>query len=196
MDKLKIALPILVEGRYDKIKLSSIVDGNIITTDGFAIFNDKEKLALVRRIAEGGIILLCDPDGGGAQIRRFLSGALPADRIYHLHIPAIPGKERRKKAAGRAGTLGVEGVDAELLRSLLAPFSGDAPQRRAALSKADLYADGLSGGKGSAERRVAVAERLSLPKNLSPNAFLAAVNLLCTEEEYRAALSEVTYDPT
>ena len=192
MDKLKIALPILVEGRYDKIKLSSIVDGNIITTDGFAIFNDKEKLALVRRMAVGGIIVLCDPDGGGAQIRRFLSGALPSDKIYHLHIPAIEGKERRKKTAGRAGTLGVEGVDAELLRSVLAPFAGDTPPLRATLSKADLYADGLSGGEGSADRRAAVADRLSLPKNLSPNAFLAAVNLLCTEEEYRAALCEVT----
>ena len=192
MDKLKIALPIVVEGRYDKIKLSSFVDGNIITTDGFAVFNDKEKLSLIRRMAEGGVILLCDPDGGGAQIRRFLSGALPPDKIYHLPIPAIPGKERRKKVGGRAGTLGVEGVDVTLLRSLLAPFAGDAPPVRASLTKADLYADGLSGGVGSAERRMAVAERLSLPKNLSPNAFLAAVNLLCTEKEYRAALSEVT----
>ena len=192
MDKLKIALPIIVEGRYDKIKLTSIVDGNVITTDGFAIFNDKEKLALLRRMAQDGVILLCDPDGGGAQIRRFLSGALPAEKIYHLHIPAIPGKERRKKVGGRAGTLGVEGVDADLLRSLLAPFAGEAPPARAGLTKADLYADGLSGGEGSAERRAALCERLSLPKNLTPNAFLAAVNLLCTEEEYRAALSEVT----
>ena len=117
---------------------------------------------------------------------------MPPDKIYHLHIPAIKGKERRKKTAGRAGTLGVEGVDAELLRSVLAPFAGDTPPSRAALTKADLYADGLSGGEGSADRRAAVADRLSLPKNLSPNAFLAAVNLLCTEEEYRAALSEVT----
>ena len=192
MDKLKIALPIIVEGRYDKIKLTSFVDGNIVTTDGFAIFNDKEKLALLRRMAKDGVILLCDPDGGGAQIRRFLSGALPADKIYHLHIPAIPGKERRKKVGGRAGTLGVEGVDSDLLRSLLAPFAGEAPPARAGLTKADLYADGLSGGEGSAERRAALCERLSLPKNLTPNAFLAAVNLLCTEEEYRAALSEVT----
>ena len=135
MDKLKIAMPILVEGRYDKIKLTSLVDGNIITTDGFAIFNDKEKLALVRRMAVDGIIVLCDPDGGGAQIRRFLSGALPSDKIYHLHIPAIEGKERRKKTAGRAGTLGVEGVDAELLRSVLAPFAGDTPPSRAALTR-------------------------------------------------------------
>ena len=191
MDKLKISLPIIVEGRYDKIKLTSLVDGNIITTDGFAIFNDKEKLSLLRRMAKDGVILLCDPDGGGAQIRRFLSGALPSDKIYHLHIPAIPGKERRKRTAGRAGTLGVEGVDNEILRTLLAPFAGDAPPARAALTKADLYADGLSGGDGSADRRAAVAERLSLPKNLTPNAFLAAVKLLCTEEEYRAALNEV-----
>jgi ribonuclease M5 len=192
MDKLQIALPIVVEGRYDKIKLSSIVDGTIIPTDGFALFNDKEKQALLRRLAKDGIIVLTDPDGGGKQLRSFLSGLLGTEGVYHLHVPAEKGKERRKRTAGKAGLLGVEGIEADTLRALLAPFAGDAPPLRASLTKADLYADGLSGGEGSADRRAAVAERLSLPKNLSPNAFLAAVNLLCTEEEYRAALCEVS----
>ena len=193
MAKPSIALPIVVEGRYDKIKLSSIVDADIITTDGFAIFNQKEKTALLRRLAAGrGVIVLTDPDGGGRVIRSYLSGALSGERVYHLHIPATPGKERRKKTAGRAGLLGVEGADPEVLLSLLAPFTSDAPARRAALTKADLFADGLSGGEGSKEKRAALATRLSLPPDLSPNALLAAINLLFTEEEYRAALSEVT----
>ncbi len=193
MNKPKIALPIIVEGRYDKIKLSSIVDANIFTTEGFALFHDKERLALLRRMAEGdGVIVLTDPDGGGRQIRSFLSGALGGGRLYHLHIPAVAGKERRKKTAGKAGLLGVEGADPSVLLSLLSPFTGDTVPRRAALTKADLFADGLSGGEGSAARRAAVAKTLSLPPDLSPNAFLAAINLLFTEEEYRAALSEVS----
>lgn len=192
MDKLKIALPIVVEGRYDKIKLSSIVDGTIITTDGFAIFNDKEKQSLLRRLAEGGIIVLTDPDGGGKQLRSFLSGLLGVGEVYHLHVPAERGKERRKREAGKAGLLGVEGIEADTLRALLAPFAGDVPARRATLTKADLYADGLSGGDGSAERRAALAKRLALPPDLTPNALLAAINLLVSEEEYRAALAEVS----
>ena len=192
MNKPKITLPIIVEGRYDKIKLSSIVDANIFTTEGFALFHSKERLALLRRMAEGdGVIVLTDPDGGGHQIRSFLSGAL-GGKLYHLHIPAVAGKERRKKTAGKAGLLGVEGADPAVLLSLLSPFTGDAVPRRAALTKADLFADGLSGGEGSAARRASVAKTLSLPPDLSPNAFLAAVNLLFTEEEYRAALSEVS----
>ncbi len=191
--KPSIALPVVVEGRYDKIKLSSIVDADIITTDGFAIFNQKEKTALLRRLAEGrGVIVLTDPDGGGRVIRSYLAGVLRGERVYHLHIPAERGKERRKKTAGRAGLLGVEGTAPDILLSLLAPFTEEAPVRRASLTKADLYTDGLSGGEGAKEKRAALAVRLSLPPDLSPNALLAAINLLFTEEDYRAALRDVT----
>ena len=192
MDKPKIRLPIIVEGRYDKIKLSSIVDANIFTTEGFALFHDKERLALLRRMAEGeGVIVLTDPDGGGRQIRSFLSGALGGGKLYHLHIPAVAGKEKRKRTAGKAGLLGVEGADPAVLLSLLSRFEGEEVPSRASLTKADLYADGLSGGDASSARRAAVARALSLPPDLSPNALLAAINLLFTEEEYRAALREV-----
>jgi ribonuclease M5 len=191
--KPKVALPILVEGRYDKIKLSSIVDANILTTEGFSIFHDKEKLALLRRLAkDGGIIVLTDPDGGGRQIRSFLSGALGTARIHHLHIPAVHGKEKRKKQAGRSGLLGVEGADPEVLTRLLSPFYTDTRPSRASLTKADLFADGLLGGDMSAERRASLSSRLGLPADLSSNALLSAINLLFSEEEYRAALSEVT----
>ena len=191
-ERLRIPLPIVVEGRYDKIKIASIAEAEILTTDGFSLFNDREKRALLRRMARDGIIVLTDPDGGGKQIRTFLSALLGEGKVYHLHVPAVAGKEARKRTAGRAGLLGVEGADPDVLRALLAPFAGGAPAARAALTKADLFADGLSGGEGSAERRRALAVRLGLPPDLTPNALLAAVNLLCTEEEYRAALSEVT----
>ena len=191
-ERLRIPLPIVVEGRYDKIKIASIAEAEILTTDGFSLFNDREKRALLRRMARDGIIVLTDPDGGGKQIRTFLSALLGEGTVYHLHVPAVAGKEARKRTAGRAGLLGVEGADPDVLRALLAPFAGGAPAARAALTKADLFADGLSGGEGSAERRRALAVRLGLPPDLTPNALLAAVNLLCTEEEYRAALSEVT----
>ena len=188
----KIKEVIVVEGRYDKIKIASIAEAEILTTDGFSLFNDREKRALLRRMAKDGIIVLTDPDGGGKQIRTFLSALLGEGKVYHLHVPAVAGKEARKRTAGRAGLLGVEGADPDVLRALLAPFAGGAPAARASLTKADLFADGLSGGEGSAERRRALAVRLQLPPDLTPNALLAAVNLLCTEEEYRAALSEVT----
>jgi ribonuclease M5 len=191
-ERLRISLPIVVEGRYDKIKIASIAEAEILTTDGFSLFNDREKRALLRRMAKDGIIVLTDPDGGGKQIRTFLSALLGEGKVYHLHVPAVAGKEARKRTAGRAGLLGVEGADPDVLRALLAPFAGGAPARRASLTKADLFADGLSGGEGSAERRRALAVRLGLPPDLTPNALLAALNLLCTEEEYRAALSEVT----
>ena len=190
-ERLRIPIPIVVEGRYDKIKLASIVEAQILTTDGFSLFNDREKRALLRRMASGGIIVLTDPDGGGKQIRSFLSSLLGGERVYHLHVPAVKGKEARKRTAGRAGLLGVEGTDPDVLRALLAPFAGGAAPNRAALTKADLFADGLSGTDGSAERRRTLAIRLGLPPDLTPNALLAAVNLLCTEEEYRAALTEV-----
>jgi len=193
VNKPKITLPIVVEGKYDKIKLSSIVDADIITTDGFSLFNQKEKLALLRRLAEGrGVIVLTDPDGGGRVIRSYLSGALRGERVYHLHIPAVPGKEPRKRVGGRAGLLGVEGIAPEVLLSLLAPFAGESVPHRASLTKADLYADGLSGGEGSAARRAALSAALSLPPDLSASALLAAINLLFSEEEYRAALASLT----
>ena len=192
MNKPKISLPIIVEGRYDKIKLSSIVDAEILTTDGFALFNNKERLALLRRLAqERGVIVLTDPDGGGRVIRSYLSGALSGERVYHLHVPAVHGKERRKQTAGKAGLLGVEGQQTEVLLSLLSPFMGEAIEARAALTKADLFADGLSGSAGCEAKRRALAERLALPPDLSANALLSAINLLFTEAEYRAALGEV-----
>ena len=111
MEKVRINLPIIVEGRYDKSALSGFLDATIITTGGFSIFNDKEKQALLRRISANGVILLTDSDGGGKQIRKFLQGILPPDKIHNLFIPKIEGKESRKRHKSAAGTLGVEGME-------------------------------------------------------------------------------------
>lgn len=198
MEKLKIDRPIIVEGRYDKITLSSVLDAHIIPTDGFAIFNHKEKLALIRRLAsESGVIVLTDADGAGQLIRAHISSALPKDRVIHLYTPAIEGKERRKAAPSKEGLLGVEGMDAERLRALFLPFAGGGePKKRGrAIEKRDLYADGLSGREHSAVRREIVCEKMELPRGMSAPSLLGAINLLYTYDEYQEILSVCKEDP-
>ena len=198
MEKLKIAYPILVEGRYDKIKLDSVLEATVITTDGFRVFNHGEKLALVRALAKKTpIIVLTDSDGAGKLIRSHVTSALPKDRLIQLYIPKIQGKEKRKDAPSAEGTLGVEGMDADLLRRLFAPYvvgaDGSAPPiRDNKLSKVDFYLDGLSGGEGSAARRDALAKHFGLPDGMTANALLSALRLLCSYEEYCAAVGRST----
>ena len=194
MEKLKIPYPILVEGKYDKIKLDSVLEATVITTDGFRVFNRGEKLALVRALAERSpVIVLTDSDGAGKLIRSHITSALPKDKLIQLYIPKIQGKERRKTTASAEGTLGVEGMDASLLRDLFAPYAegadGAAPVLRDnKLSKVDFYLDGLSGGEGSAAKRDALAKTFGLPDGMTANALLAALRLLCTYEEYCRAV--------
>ena len=191
-EKLRIPYPIVVEGKYDKIRLSGIVEAQIVTTDGFGLFRKDEKRLLLRRLAAASpIIVLTDSDGGGTIIRSHLSGMIPKDRLIQLYIPQIKGKERRKTAPSAAGTLGVEGMDNELLYSLLAPYAADAtdPLTRAKenpLSKVDFFRDGLSGGKDSTARRDALALRVGLPAGMTANALLEALRLLLTYDEYLA----------
>lgn len=189
--KLRVDIPIAVEGKYDKIKLCSIIDANIVTTDGFGIFSSAEKTALIRRIAEPrGIIVLTDSDGAGLVIRNYFRSILPKDKLIHLYTPEIAGKERRKRAPSKAGFLGVEGMEAEMLRKLFEPFAVNSDNsyniftNKQQVTKADFFADGLSGGEGSVERRNRLAAALGLPSGLSANALLAAVNMLCSRDEY------------
>lgn len=195
-EKIRIGLPIIVEGRYDKSAISSIFDATVITTGGFGIFNSEEKRVLIKRLAEaGGIILLTDSDAGGRQIRSYLSGILPKDKIFHLYIPEIEGKERRKKAPSKAGLLGVEGVGREVLTKLLSPFAttGACSERakKAAVTKLDFFRDGLSGGENASARRAALARLIGLPTNMSANALIEAINLVSCKEEYEAALRKL-----
>ena len=187
---LNIREAIVVEGKYDKIALEPLVNTAIFTTDGFGIFKNKEKLAMLRRVAERrGLIVLTDADGAGLVIRNRLRGAIPARYLKHAYIPDVPGKERRKAAPSRAGTLGVEGMKPELLEEALRRAGAvcDVPPRES-VTKADLAALGLSGGADSAARRRTVQKKLALPENLSANALLDAVNSLYTKEEFLSAM--------
>lgn len=187
----KVREVIVVEGRYDKNTLCQTVDAAVFPVDGFAVFNDKEKLSLLRRLAdERGLIVLTDSDGAGFVIRNYLKGALPKDKVKQAYIPDFYGKERRKRKAGKEGKLGVEGMRPEVLLAALeragATFEGEeeapAPVREP-LTKADLYELGLTGGPDSAQKRRALMRRLALPEHLSASAMLDALNLLYGKAE-------------
>ena len=186
-EKLVIGYPIIVEGKYDKIKLSSLVEAQIIPTAGFGVFKNRELAQLLRKLAEKSmIIVLTDSDGGGKVIRSHISGLIPKDRLIQLYTPQIKGKESRKQAPGAQGLLGVEGMENDLLYNLLAPYASDAEREALEnpLSKTDFFLDGLTGAPDSTARRNAFAARLGLPPDMTPNALLAAVRVLCTYEEY------------
>ncbi len=194
MEKLKLRYPLVVEGKYDKITLSSIVKSPIVCTGGYSIFRSKDLRALLRRLAESSkLLILTDSDGAGKQIRGHLSGILPKDSLLQIYIPKIVGKEKRKRAPSKSGLLGVEGMSAVLLRELLSPYAADADEkpRGEAITKADLYLDGLSGGKDSSALRARLAEALSLPEDMTANALLEAMNLLIDKQEYRRLVQKI-----
>lgn len=181
---------IVVEGRYDKNALRQVVEATVIETRGFGVFNDKERLALLRKLAaERGLILLTDSDGAGFVIRNFLKGAIPKAQIKQAYIPDVYGKERRKAAPGREGKLGVEGMAPQVLLAALeragATFEDGAEQTkgRTPITKADLYELGLTGGPDSAQRRGELLKRLELPGHMTTNALLEVLNILYTREE-------------
>ena len=189
MERLKIPYPVIVEGKYDKLRLEGVIEAQIIPTDGFGVFNQREKTSMLRTLAtKTPLILLTDSDGAGKLIRAHLTSALPAERLIQLYVPRIKGKEKRKDAPSAEGVLGVEGMEQKLLYELFLPYAdADAVHARLAqnpLSKTDLYMDGLTGGEGSREKRDALAARLGLPPAMTPNALLAALRILCTYEEY------------
>lgn len=187
----KIKEVIVVEGRYDKNALAQVVEGTIVTLDGFSVFNNQEKLAFLRRLAaERGLIILTDSDGAGFVIRNYLKGALPKEQVKHAYIPDVPGKERRKRAPGKEGKLGVEGmrpaVLLEALRRSGAVFLDEKPScpAGAPITKADLFALGLTGGPDSAAKRRELLRRLDLPEHLTANGLLEVLNLLYSREAF------------
>ena len=198
-ERLKIPYPVIVEGRYDKLRLEAVMEGQILTTDGFGLFNKKEKTMLFRALAKSTpVIVLTDSDGAGKLIRSHLSGMIPPERLIHLYIPRIEGKEKRKDAPSAEGTLGVEGMANDLLLSLLSPYADpEAVERHRIdnrLSKTDFFVDGLTGGENSREKRNALAKKLGLPPDMTPNALLAAISLLCTYEEYCTLVGRASQD--
>lgn len=186
--KLSIPYPIIVEGKYDRLRLIEVCSANIITTDGFGIFKKSEQLALLRELSlRTPIILLTDSDGAGKLIRSHITSAIKKDRLIQLYIPKIEGKEKRKNTPSAEGTLGVEGMEFELLYNLLAPFEDESAyisQAQNKLSKTDFYIDGLSGAENSSQKRAELAKKLNLPCDMTANALLAAIKILITYEEY------------
>ena len=187
-EKLNIPYPIIVEGKYDRLKVLDVCRANVLTTDGFGIFKKNEKLSLFRSLGEKTpIIILTDSDGAGKLIRSHLTSAIPSDRIIQLYVPQIKGVEKRKKVASAEGTLGVEGMESKLIYDLLSPFEDKVAIERFKenpLCKTDLYIDGLTGGADSARKRDELAVSLGLPQKMTPNALLAALRILLSYEEY------------
>ena len=189
---IKIKQAVIVEGKYDKIKLSSIIDAVIIETDGFKIFKDKEQQTLIRKLANTcGILILTDSDSAGFKIRSFLCGTIANENIYHAYIPDILGKEKRKTVPSKEGKLGVEGVPSSVIvdalnqAGILFEQTIDTSRR---ISKNDFYEDGLTGKKNSRMLKKMLLKHLDLPARLSTNSFLKIINLFLTYDEYKAAI--------
>lgn len=188
---MKIKYPIIVEGKYDKIKLDSLVSARVITTGGFSVFNDKEKISLIKKLAhKSKIIILTDSDGAGNLIRSYIKRALAPEQIINLYTPYVVGKEKRKREGSKEGILGVEGIDSKKLLEILEPFSEDSDERILnEITKADFYRYGLSGRENSKEAREKILKKLDLPTNMSPNAMLQAINILYSKGEFEAILN-------
>lgn len=193
---IKIDRAVIVEGRYDKIKLSSILDAVIIETEGFGIFNNKEKQELIRKLADTkGILILTDNDSAGFKIRSFIKGIVPADQIKHAYIPDIFGKEKRKTEPSKEGKLGVEGIKKELILEALEKagvFCEETnTEEKREITKLDLYEDGLSGRENSDELRKKLLLHLDLPERLTSNALVQILNTFLTYDEYKKAIEEI-----
>lgn len=194
MIKLKEA--VIVEGRYDKIKLKNLIDAPIIETNGFRIFNDKERRDMIRQIADRrGILIMTDSDGAGLVIRNFLNGAVDKSKIKHCYIPQLEGKEKRKEQKSKEGFLGVEGVPddviIEAIRKSGATVIGEEAAQTNEITKADLFKLGLTGSENSAQKRKKLLKTLNMPDYLSTNAMLTALNCLYSLEELKSVLNEI-----
>lgn len=185
-EKPILRYPVAVEGKYDKIKLESLFEGQFILTGGFGVYNDRQKKDFFIKITQKTpLIVFTDSDHAGLMIRNYLKNILPSEKLIHLYIPQVKGKEKRKSAPSAEGFLGVEGSDNELLREIFKPYYADACEikQSAGLSRLELYEKGYEGGEGSKEKRKALLKRAGLPDNLSTSAMLEALNLLYSREE-------------
>lgn len=196
---IKIREAIVVEGKYDKNKLVNIVDAPILETAGFGLFQNKEQMALLRKVAQKrGLIVLTDSDGAGFVIRNHIKSAIPGQYLKHAYIPDLPGKEKRKRTAGKEGLLGVEGMTEEIIVNALlaagATVDGEAAESKGTITKQDLMELGLSGGGNSSFKRERLQKYLGLPAHLSANALLQALNLLYTLDELSGIVEALEKD--
>lgn len=191
---IKLDMPIVVEGKYDKITLENVVDTLIIATDGFTIFKNEEKRQMLRALAQrNGIIVMTDSDSAGNLIRSYIKKIVGDSRIINVYIPRIQGKEKRKKTAGKEGILGLEGMSREVIENCL-KVSGvgikNTTQNSKKIQKLDLFKAGLSGREQSSEKRKKLLKYLELPTNLSPNAMLDILNTIYTYDEFSEVIEK------
>ena len=198
---IKIKQTIVVEGKYDKSKLSSFIDATIITTEGFDIFRDKEKLALLRRLArQDGIIVLTDSDRAGCLIRSHIAGAIPPQQITHVYIPDVFGKEHRKEKPSAEGKLGVEGLSSQVLleafqkAGIAVVNSLEREKAGRPVTKGDLMELGLAGGENSHLLRLNLQKKLGLPGRLNTNGLLRVLNQLYTYEEFLSVAQQMSVE--
>ena len=195
---IKIKEAVIVEGKYDKIKLSSLIDGLIIETGGFQIFSDREKVELLRRLADTrGLLILTDSDSAGFLIRNHIQSCIPKEKIRHAYIPDLYGKEKRKLHPSKEGKLGVEGVDPEILLESIRRSGASAieeagsSEEKRKITKLDLYEDGFSGGADSSKKRQVLLRELGLPERLTAKALVPVLNSLVNYEEYQKVVKKI-----
>ena len=193
---IKLDRPVIVEGKYDVIKLSNIIDGLIIKTDGFGIFKDSEKQKLIRRLAnEKGIIVLTDSDSAGFVIRNFISSCVPKDKIINVYIPDLFGKEKRKTERSKEGKLGVEGVPEPVILDAFQKAGVTASpteEKRRLITNVDLYEYGLSGRENSSQKRKKLLSALALPERMSTSSLVKILNSFVTYEEFIEKVKELS----
>ena len=192
-EKLKLSQAVIVEGKYDKIKLSGIIDAFIIETNGFALFKDKERLAFIKKLAvERGIIILTDSDHAGFMIRNYISSGIPKERIINVYIPDIFGKEKRKNEPSKEGKIGVEGMTKEVLLKAFekANVSVSRSVNDNPVTNYDLFEAGISGTPDAKQKKKALLKALDLPEFLSTNSLLSCINNMMTKEEFKKLTSD------
>ncbi len=194
LNSMKIKEVIIVEGKYDKIKLDSLIDATVISVDGFRLFKDKEKKELIKMYAEKrGIVILTDSDSAGFLIRNHLKGWVDPKFIKNAYIPEIPGKEKRKVKPGKEGLLGVEGMTKEVIADALGKAGCSESERQdlTPVTKTDLFLRGLSGSENSENLRQKFMKEAGFPSKLSANAFLEAVNSFLGKEGFEEVLNKI-----
>lgn len=191
---IKLNMPVIVEGKYDKITLENVIDTLIITTNGFSVFKDKQKRELIRLFANReGVIVLTDSDSAGNMIRSHIKSIANKGKVYNVYVPCVKGKEKRKSKASKEGLLGVEGLSKEILIDAFMKsgvVAGESKENTRKITKTDLFEYNLSGTQNACENRKRLLTSLSLPENLSANAMLDVLNTLLSFEEFEKAVQE------
>lgn len=195
MERIRLRQAVIVEGKYDKIRLESFIDALILQTNGFQIYKNQEQRALIRRLAHTcGLIVLTDSDAAGFQLRGHISGIVPKETVTHVYIPDIFGKEKRKRTPSAEGKLGVEGMSHAVLQQAFlraGVLEDSTPPISDPITHQDFYADGLIGGANSAQLRRNVYAALGLPQRLSTSAAIAIFNRMLSRAQYRKLIAEL-----